>query len=760
MAGSERSKKTKATGCRFKEGVKINQGLLALGNVISALGSKLTFSYNLATRLILLLSLAAGISPFISYRDSKLTRLLQDSLGGNSVTLMIACISPADYNFEETLSTLRYADRARKIKNQPIVNFDPKTAEINRLNAKIQELRMKLLNRNDPDWRKADEEYLSNELLRNEKQVELDLVKERLNSVNILFKEMSKKYEININDITTLNLKLGILESSHDEVLTKMKSVQSQITDIGLFFGSDGPLDITAGRAIAAELQEGVADVMKHLKQSIFDSSVVSSDFISHDSDDNECRAQSEVFQKQQIGYQENLREIQKELATKTMLHDRLNDNFENYCALEEGISKATENTSQYEAVIRKLELEKEGLKKIVDSKNTVNSKKLSEDRRKRVHELELEIAGMKKKIVRQEALLKQREKDRIKIADMQRDIHIIKQKKVQLIRAMRLESEAFRKWKLSSSKEVTRLQEKDRRRDGEMRKKQELHERQKNALKRKVEEALQSNKRLQESLQKNTIAQAQRSRTSASEGVRSQFIYNWLENEIEVFFSAVKAKHSLELLIDDRGEMNMRLLRMKKNKSRGIDDQEMTNLQEEIEMRTAQIADLQDKIKSSDLENKVKTICNSLNSIPEAKIVVRYLLDNLMDLRRQFELKAMQLTDIRIAQGTFEQQLSSNDADWNERYDTISKEFEQMKQDRIQLESEYEEKVTILLQELQTSGKCMQNEGNILRIFQETVASFRNKTMEYESWMQENNAKVVTFYIHFSLIYNSLTIR
>jgi kinesin family protein 4/21/27 len=76
LAGSERSKKTQATGERFKEGVNINKGLLALGNVISQLGD-------------------GGNTSYIGYRDSKLTRLLQDSLGGNSVTLMIACVSPA-----------------------------------------------------------------------------------------------------------------------------------------------------------------------------------------------------------------------------------------------------------------------------------------------------------------------------------------------------------------------------------------------------------------------------------------------------------------------------------------------------------------------------------------------------------------------------------------------------------------------------------------------------------------------------------------
>jgi hypothetical protein len=86
----------------MKEAAKINLSLSALGNVISAL--------------------VDGKTQHIPYRDSKLTRLLQDSLGGNTKTIMIAAISPADYNFDETLSTLRYASRAKFIQNKPVIN--------------------------------------------------------------------------------------------------------------------------------------------------------------------------------------------------------------------------------------------------------------------------------------------------------------------------------------------------------------------------------------------------------------------------------------------------------------------------------------------------------------------------------------------------------------------------------------------------------------------------------------------------------------
>ncbi|GAA5920854.1 hypothetical protein JCM1841_002353 [Sporobolomyces salmonicolor] len=104
LAGSERLKRTSALGERAKEGISINAGLHALGNVISALGDP------------------TKKATHIPYRDSKLTRLLQDSLGGNAKTMMIACVSPAEFNLHETLSTLKYANRARNIKNRAEIN--------------------------------------------------------------------------------------------------------------------------------------------------------------------------------------------------------------------------------------------------------------------------------------------------------------------------------------------------------------------------------------------------------------------------------------------------------------------------------------------------------------------------------------------------------------------------------------------------------------------------------------------------------------
>uniref|UniRef100_A0A1I8A6U4 Kinesin-like protein n=1 Tax=Steinernema glaseri TaxID=37863 RepID=A0A1I8A6U4_9BILA len=124
LAGSERLKRTGAVGDRAKEGIAINCGLLSLGNVISVLGSN-----------------RGGHVP---YRDSKLTRLLQDSLGGNSQTLMVACVSPSDGDFAETLNTLRYANRAKNITNKVSANQDKSSKIISELRQRILELETKL----------------------------------------------------------------------------------------------------------------------------------------------------------------------------------------------------------------------------------------------------------------------------------------------------------------------------------------------------------------------------------------------------------------------------------------------------------------------------------------------------------------------------------------------------------------------------------------------------------------------------------------
>jgi len=159
LAGSERLKNTQATGERAKEGIAINGGLAALGKVISQLSSKHGQAH-------------------ISYRDSRLTRLLQDSLGGNAITFMVACVTPASFHLSETLNTVSYAQRARAIQSKPEIQQShedgDKQVAIERLRAEVSFLRDQIKHSEYPD-RKGSEVGRS-ERSRREAELETQLM--------------------------------------------------------------------------------------------------------------------------------------------------------------------------------------------------------------------------------------------------------------------------------------------------------------------------------------------------------------------------------------------------------------------------------------------------------------------------------------------------------------------------------------------------------------------------------------------------------
>jgi len=131
LAGSEKAGQTGATGDRLKEGCAINKSLTVLGQCISTLADK---------------AIGKAQGTVVPYRDSALTRILQNALGGNSKTIMVCALSPASINYEETLSTLRYAERAKKIKNQAIINESPQEKMIRELRVENDKLKKILKN--------------------------------------------------------------------------------------------------------------------------------------------------------------------------------------------------------------------------------------------------------------------------------------------------------------------------------------------------------------------------------------------------------------------------------------------------------------------------------------------------------------------------------------------------------------------------------------------------------------------------------------
>ncbi|XP_030249392.1 kinesin-like protein KIF13A isoform X3 [Sparus aurata] len=191
LAGSERVSKTGAAGERLKEGSNINKSLTTLGCVISALADQ---------------SAGKGKAKFVPYRDSVLTWLLKDNLGGNSKTAMIATVSPAADNYEETLSTLRYADRAKRIVNHAVVNEDPNARIIRELREEVEKLRVQL---SQAESLKAPE--LKEKLHESEKLIQEMTVtwEEKLRKTEEIATERQKQLESMGISLETSGIKVG-----------------------------------------------------------------------------------------------------------------------------------------------------------------------------------------------------------------------------------------------------------------------------------------------------------------------------------------------------------------------------------------------------------------------------------------------------------------------------------------------------------------------------------------------------------------------
>ncbi|XP_032078698.1 kinesin-like protein KIF13A isoform X7 [Thamnophis elegans] len=191
LAGSERVSKTGAAGERLKEGSNINKSLSTLGLVISSLADQ---------------AAGKGKNKFVPYRDSVLTWLLKDNLGGNSQTAMIATISPAADNYEETLSTLRYADRAKRIVNHAIVNEDPNARVIRELREEVEKLREQL---SQAESMKAPE--LKEKLEESEKLIkELTITwEEKLRKTEEIAQERQKQLESMGISLESSGIKMG-----------------------------------------------------------------------------------------------------------------------------------------------------------------------------------------------------------------------------------------------------------------------------------------------------------------------------------------------------------------------------------------------------------------------------------------------------------------------------------------------------------------------------------------------------------------------
>ncbi|XP_073987839.1 chromosome-associated kinesin KIF4-like [Rhodnius prolixus] len=573
LAGSERSKKTGATGDRFREGVNINKGLLVLGNVISQLGE--------------------GNNSFINYRDSKLTRLLQDSLGGNSFTLMIACVSPADYNQEESISTLRYADRAKKIKNKPVINQDPHVAEISRLRKENEELRLKMIEGGDftfqcpPNHKELEQTVITKEI--RIKELEMNLVEALSeNSRNHERQMIEDKARGAVKD--KLSHLLELCEKNEDsEVLNEIKTVAFEVK---------------------AEHIRSEQELLALQKQYEILPKSGDKDEIGEEDDGTEDEMPSPI-KKEHLASQAQLNDqilkLTKSLAAKEDLMSRMCESSDHLNNMK---NTSQENLEDLKRQIAELQKEKEDLVNQLKqtSSDKTNSSKVAEQRRKRLQELEQKVAALTKKIVEQERIIKLKESSDVKIMNLKSEILSMKQMKVRLVQQMKAENEKFREWKVQKDKELHKLRNQNVKNQNQLKKMERVHSLQQNVLRRKLEAAAATNKRIMAVLERQKNGRSKKVKKTVMEQIKDR-----VHEELELIESYYQAEKSLDHLIQDRAVLTKELVNVKEelkdatlsNKIKNNLSIDGKKLEHELALRSAEISDLQQKL--SDIEDELK---------------------------------------------------------------------------------------------------------------------------------------------------------
>ncbi|XP_077330469.1 chromosome-associated kinesin KIF4A [Lithobates pipiens] len=703
LAGSERQKKTKAEGDRLKEGISINRGLLCLGNVISALGDE---------------SKRGG---FVPYRDSKLTRLLQDSLGGNSHTLMIACVSPADSNMEETLNTLRYADRARKIKNKPIVNTDPQAAEIQHLKQQVQDLQVLLLQAHGGTLpvltsMKPCDNLQSLMIKTKTLEEENGKLSQELSEAAEQTAHILEKIILTEMENEKLTSKINELRQ-HAACKVDLQKMVETLEDQEM---KDNVEVIRNLQQLIAHLQDegsGIAASIEAMIESSTSPKPEEKDAESGEKRNSDGFTTHHALRQAQLS--KELIELNKALVIKEALARKMAQNDSH---LEPIQNEYMNNIKSLESEVGALQKEKEELVLALHSaKKDVNQAKLSERRRKRLQELEGQMNDLKKKLNEQSKLLKLRESTEKTVGKLNHEIQAMKSQRVQLMRQMKEDSEKFRSFKQQKTKEVIQLKERDRKRQYELLKLERDFQKQASVLRRKTEEAATSNKRLKEALHKQKEAMDRRkdAQNKGMEGAATR-VKNWLANEVEVLVSTEEAQGHLNDLLEDRKILAADIAQLKQKKDAGerippkirrrtytvaelgnLEEEEsvtrqIESLETEMELRSAQIADLQQKLLDvANEEERVKRRWETITNLMEAKCALKYLMGELVSTKVQTSKLESNVKQCRAQYADLQKTI------FEERKQMAEIDTEHQGQ-LMQMEQQHQEKILYLLGQLQ----------------------------------------------------------
>ncbi|KAL0685713.1 hypothetical protein Bca4012_052561 [Brassica carinata] len=594
LAGSERAKRTGS------DGVHINKGLLALGNVISALGDEKK----------------RKDGAHVPYRDSKLTRLLQDSLGGNSRTVMIACISPADINAEETLNTLKYANRARNIRNKPVVNRDPVSSEMLKMRQQLEYLQAELSLRNGGS-----------------SCAELHVLKERI----------------------------ACLETANEDLCRQLHEYRSRCGG-GVEPSEKDFKDIQADEIVGC----GRPDGLKRSLQSIESSNYPMVEATIGDSREVDEEAKEWEHKLLQNSMDKELHELNRRLEEKES-EMKLFDGYDT-AALKQYFGK---KIAEVEDEKRSVQEERNRL--LAEIENLASSdgqaQKLQDVHAQNLKALEAQIQDLKKKQENQVQLLKQKQKSDDAAKRLQDEIHSIKAQKVQLQHRMKQEAEQFRQWKASREKELLQLRKEGRNSEYERHKLQALNQRQKMVLQRKTEEAAMATKRLKELLEARKSSPRDHSGGTNGFGTNGQTneksLQRWLDHELEVMVTdydnhrraALAEELSVLRQVDEFAAKGLHPPRGKNGFARASSlspDARMariSSLENMLGISSNSLVAMASQLSEAEERERAFTNrgrWNQLRSMGEAKNLLQYMFNSLADTRCQLWEKDVEIKEMK----------------------------------------------------------------------------------------------------------------
>ncbi|KAK7301105.1 hypothetical protein RJT34_11965 [Clitoria ternatea] len=632
LAGSERAKRTGADGMRLKEGIHINKGLLALGNVISALGDERKRK-------------EGGHVP---YRDSKLTRLLQDSLGGNSKTVMIACVSPADTNAEETLNTLKYANRARNIQNKAVINRDPMGAQMQRMRSQIEQLQSELL------FFRGDAGGPFEEL---------QILKHKISLLEASNSELQRELQERRVTCESLVQRACEAQVEKDKLIMKIESIRNGKSWDEI--DSDSNQDYDLVKSYVSKIQDLEGELMRLKNSNVKSSHLV--DWV--DSDDCGFQSKNILFacgneyasdcDAKSTEITEDMEDHAKEIEHSSLQEklDRELKELDKKLEQKEAEMKLFSNTDtsvlkhHYEKKLLELEQEKKFLQKEIEELrcNLANISSISDDGAQKLkaeylqklNALEAQVSDLKKKQEAQAQLLRQKQKSDEAAKRLQDEIHRIKSQKVQLQHKIKQESEQFRLWKASREKEVLQLKKEGRRNEYEMHKLLALNQRQKMVLQRKTEEASLATKRLKEVLESRKASSRE---TTGGSGPGVQALMQAIEHELEVTVRVHEVRSAYERQMEERAKMAKEISRLKEEaemmKLRNASDGGVTMspgarnsriyaLENMLATSSTTLVSMASQLSEAEERERVfsgKGRWNQVRSLPEAKNLMNHL--------------------------------------------------------------------------------------------------------------------------------------